>query len=145
MLCNVKPILVFIYLFGVLRRFQHCTGHITTGSWKGRGNQYMQFVRVLYCKLPTNGKKLPAFPLEAMPGIEPRPHRWEERVLPLCHRGPTNTCKVIKENKRKSWHEYLSNLNVKTPAKKVWKMIKKISGKTVTPQYTIWKIMMVQK
>ena len=22
------------YLFGVLRRFQHCTGHITTGSWK---------------------------------------------------------------------------------------------------------------
>ena len=28
-----------IYLFGVLRRFQHCTGHITTGSWKGRGNQ----------------------------------------------------------------------------------------------------------
>ena len=35
---------LFIYLlllFGVLRRFQHCTGHITTGSWKGRGNQYI--------------------------------------------------------------------------------------------------------
>ena len=31
-----------IYLFGVLGRFQHCTGHITTGSWKGRGNQYIQ-------------------------------------------------------------------------------------------------------
>ena len=41
------------------------------GSWKGRGNQYIQFVRVLYCKLPTNGKQLPAFPLEAVPGIEP--------------------------------------------------------------------------
>ena len=53
--------MVFIYLFGVLRRFQHCTGHITTGSWKGRGNQYIQSVRVLYCKLPTNGKQLPAF------------------------------------------------------------------------------------
>ena len=75
---------VFIYLFGVLRRFQHCTGHITTGSWKGRGNQYIQFVRVLYCKLPTNGKQLPAFPLEAVTGIEPRPQRWEARVLPLC-------------------------------------------------------------
>ena len=25
----------------ILRRFQHCTGHITTGSWKGRGNQYI--------------------------------------------------------------------------------------------------------
>ena len=77
---------LFIYLFGVLRPFQHCTGHITTGSWKGRGNQYIQFVRVLYCKLPTNGKQLPAFPLEAVQGIEPRPQRWEARVLPLCHR-----------------------------------------------------------
>ena len=82
-----------IYLFGVLRRFQHCIGHITMGSWKGRGNQYIQFVRVLYCKLPTNGKQLPAFPLEAMPGIEPRPQRWEARVLPLCHCGPPIHCK----------------------------------------------------
>ena len=40
-------VLVFIYLFGILRRFQHCAGHITMGSWKGRGNQYIQFVRVL--------------------------------------------------------------------------------------------------
>ena len=34
------------------------------GSWKGRGNQYIQLVKVLYCKLLTNGKQLPAFPLE---------------------------------------------------------------------------------
>ena len=79
-----------IYLFGVFRRFQHCTGHITMGSWKGRGNQYIEFVRDLYCKLLTNGKQLPAFPLDAVPGIEPRPQRWEARGLPLCHRGPTN-------------------------------------------------------
>ena len=78
-----------IHLFVVLRHFQHCTGHITTGSWKGRGNQYIQFVRVLYCKLLTNGKQLPAFPLEAVPGTEPRPQRWEARVLLLCHHGPT--------------------------------------------------------
>ena len=76
------------YLFGVLHCFQHCTGHITTGSWKGRGNQYIEFARVVYCKLPTNGKQLPAFPLKAVTGIEPRPQRWEARVLPLCHRGP---------------------------------------------------------
>ena len=76
-------------LFGVLRRFQHCTGHITTGSWKGRGNQYIEFARVQYCKLPTDGKQLPAFPLQAMTGIEPRPQRWEARVLPLCHRCTT--------------------------------------------------------
>ena len=84
----------FIYLFGVLCRFQHCTGHITTGSWKGRGNQYFQFVRVLYCKLPTNGKQLPAFPLEALTGIEPWHQRWEARVLPLCHRGPLITTQI---------------------------------------------------
>ena len=81
---GVRTVSYVLYLFGVLRLFQHCTGHITTGSWKGRRNQYIQFVRVLYCKLPTNGKQLPAFPLEAMPGIEPRPQRWEARVLPLC-------------------------------------------------------------
>ena len=77
------------YLFGVLRRFQHCTGHITIGSWKGRGNQYIEFARVPYCKLPTNGKQLPAFLHKALTGIEPRPQRWEARVLPLCHRGPS--------------------------------------------------------
>ena len=89
--------LFIFYLFGVLRRFQHRTGHITTGSWKGRGNQYIQLVKVLYCKLPTNGKQLPAFPLEAMPGTEPRPQRWEARVLPLYHRGPLtiSTCILV--------------------------------------------------
>ena len=60
-----------ICLFGVLHRFQHCTGHITTGSWKGRGNQYIEFVRVLYCKLSTNGKQLPAFPRETVRGLNP--------------------------------------------------------------------------
>ena len=84
--------MLVIHLFGVLCRFQHCTGHITTGSWKGRGKQYIEFARVLYCKLPTNIKQLPAFPHKALTGIEPRPQRWEVRVLPLCHRGPPITC-----------------------------------------------------
>ena len=57
----------YIYLFGVLHRFQHCTGHITAGNSKGRGNQYIQLVKVLYYKLPINGKQLPAFPLEVGP------------------------------------------------------------------------------
>ena len=77
--CSIEmnKMYLFIYLFRVLRRFQHCTGHITTGSWKGRGNQYIEFARVVYCKLPTNGKQLPAFPLKAITGIEPRPQRWD--------------------------------------------------------------------
>ena len=28
-----------------------------------------------------------------MMGIEPRPQRWEARVLPLCHRGPSDEFK----------------------------------------------------
>ena len=86
----------FINLFGVLHHFQQCTGHITTGSWKGRGNQYIQLVKVLYCKLPTNGKELPAFPLEVMLETKPRPQRWEARVLPLCHRGPRSNVTTSK-------------------------------------------------
>ena len=38
---GVGNLILFVCLFGVLRPFQHCTGHITTGSWKGRGNQYI--------------------------------------------------------------------------------------------------------
>ena len=81
-------IYLFIYLFGVLSHFQPITGHTMMSSWKSRGNQYIQLVQVLYCKLPSNGKQLPAFPLEVGPGTEPRSQRWEARVLPLCQCGP---------------------------------------------------------
>ena len=91
---------LFIYL-GVLRRFQHCTGHITAGSWKGGGNQCIQFVRVLYCKLPANCQ-LPAFPLEAVPGTEPR---WEARVLPLGHRGPCCKLRNFMNSIPKVWED----------------------------------------
>ena len=69
------------------------------GSWKGRGNQYIEFPRVLYCKLPTNGKELPAFPHKALTGIEPRPQRWDARVLPLCHHGPYVIGRAIEVDK----------------------------------------------
>ena len=35
-----------------------------TGSFMGRGNQYIELVKVLNCKLPTKGKQVPPFPLE---------------------------------------------------------------------------------
>ena len=80
-------IIVCLFIWG-LTSLSTLYRSYTTGSWKGRGNQYIEFARVVYCKLPTNGKQLPAFPLTAMTGIDPRPQRWEARVLPLCHRGP---------------------------------------------------------
>ena len=36
----------------------------------------------------------------------------------------------IESSKRKSWRTYVSNLNYKTPIKKVWDMVRKISGKS---------------
>ena len=53
---------LFIYLFQVLHCFKDCTGHITMGSFVGRGKQNIQLVRVLYCKLPSIGKLQPIFP-----------------------------------------------------------------------------------
>ena len=48
----------------------------------------MQFVKVLYCKLQTIGKKLPTFPHRVW-GLNRRPdQRWEASVLPLSHRCP---------------------------------------------------------
>ena len=64
------------------------------GSWKGRENQYIQFVRVLYCKLSTNGKRLPAIPLEAMPGTKPRP------LLLLIIISSSNRLESIKEQSK---------------------------------------------
>ena len=52
-------------------------------SWKGRGNQYIQFVKVLYCNVPTNGKQLPAFPLEAVLGTEPRQECYHSAAMAL--------------------------------------------------------------
>ena len=72
---------IFI-LFVFQRHFYHCTGHIMRGSFVGRGNQHIQLVKVLYCKLPTISEKLPSFP-HRVRGLNHRPQRWETSVLPL--------------------------------------------------------------
>ena len=56
-----------------------------TGSFVGRsrGHQYIQSVKVLYCKLLTNGKQLPTSPLKIW-DLNRHPKRWEVSVLPLC-------------------------------------------------------------
>ena len=79
----------FMFIWVLTLLSAHCTGHITMGScFMGRGNQYIQLVKVLYCKLPNNSKQLPAFLLEVGPGIKLRSQMWEARLLPLRHRGP---------------------------------------------------------
>lgn len=44
--------------------------------------------------------------------------------------------RTIKAAKRKSWKAYVSKLNHRTPIKKVWEMIRKITGKSKSPSYT---------
>ena len=75
---------VFIIYLGFLMSLStHCIGHITTGSFMCRGNQQIKLVKVLYCKLPTNGKQLPAFPLEIGQGFELRSQKLEVSVTTL--------------------------------------------------------------
>ena len=66
---------------------QHCAGYITAGSFVGRGNQYIQLVKVLYCELPTIGKQQLTFPHKVW-GLNHRPVRSEASMLPLHHHGP---------------------------------------------------------
>ena len=49
-------------LFSIPHHNQYLIGYIVMGSKKGKGTQYIQLVKVLYCKPPTLGKQLPAFP-----------------------------------------------------------------------------------
>ena len=48
-----------------------------TGSYVGKGIQYRQFVKVLYYKLLTIGKKLPSFPDRVL-GLNHRPQMGGE-------------------------------------------------------------------
>ena len=41
------------------------------------------------------------------------------------------TKKLFKQKKCDSWKNYVSSVNVNTPSKKVWDMIRKITGKNV--------------
>jgi len=43
------------------------------------------------------------------------------------------TRKVIRQSKRASWAQYISKLNNRTPIRKIWKIIGKISGKKSSP------------
>ena len=64
-----------------------------TGSFMGRENQYIQLVKILYCKLPTIGEQLPTFPHKVQ-HLNHRPQWWEARVLLLCHLGPKSMHKI---------------------------------------------------
>ena len=64
---------IYFFIIWVLTSLStDCMGDIMMGSFMGRGNQYIQLVKVLYCNLPTNGKQLPVFPLEVGAATEPQ-------------------------------------------------------------------------
>ena len=63
-------------------------GHVTKDNFVSRGDQYIQLVKVLFCKLPTIGKKLASFQ-PGVWGLKRRSQRWEASVLPLYYQGST--------------------------------------------------------
>ena len=72
---------IFIYFGGLIIAFDKDfdIGHITTGSFMGKENQYIQWVKGLYCKMLTIGKQLPTFPHRIL-GLNHSPQRWEASV-----------------------------------------------------------------
>ena len=70
------------------------SGIFVVGIWKGGGNQYIQLAKVLYCKLPTNSKQLPAFLLEARPGFKLQSQTWAVSVLHCTIMSPRVACKL---------------------------------------------------
>ena len=52
------------------------------GSFVGRGNQYIQLIKVLYCKLLTICKQLPTFPHKVQ-DLNRHSKKWEASMLPL--------------------------------------------------------------
>ena len=85
--CSVRSnnLIVFVFVFYITPTTLLVT--LPQVVVKGRGNQYIQLVKVLYCKLLTIGKQLPTFP-HRVKGLNYRPQRWEASVLPLRHRDP---------------------------------------------------------
>ena len=57
----------------------------------GRGNQYIQLVKVVYCTLLTICKKVPSFQ-HRICGMNRQPQRLDVSVLPLSHHGPQSDC-----------------------------------------------------
>ena len=80
---------LFIYLIEFYCLLQYSVGHILIGSSMGRRNQFIQLVKILYCKLPTISKQLQTLPHRVW-GLNCRPHRWETSVLPQHHCSPLN-------------------------------------------------------
>ena len=44
---QVPALLIYLFIWVLTSLSIHCIGHIMTGTWKGRGNQYIQLVKVL--------------------------------------------------------------------------------------------------
>ena len=81
-------VLTFVYLFiwGFISLSTLYRSYITMGRFVGRGNQYIQFIKLQHCKLPTISKQLPTFPHKVR-DLNRQPQRWEVSVLTPRHCG----------------------------------------------------------
>ena len=82
------PLDLFIYLFGALCRFYVNTVQVISRRVVGRAEEISTYSLSGLCTV--NCRTMASnYQLEAMPGTEPQPQRWEARVLPLCRHGPS--------------------------------------------------------
>ena len=64
------------------------------GSSVGRGNQYIQLVKALYCKLPTISKQLPTFPHKVQ-GQDCQSQKWEVKCVTTVPPLPVMTNNIM--------------------------------------------------
>ena len=55
--CCLSVLLSTLCLVSILCHIWYLIGFIVRDNWKGRGNQYIQLNKLLYCKLQTSGKQ----------------------------------------------------------------------------------------
>ena len=77
----------FMFIWVSTSYSTHCILHITMGSFMCRWNQYIQLVKVLYCKLLTNSKlvattSLPAWGRAGIQTLIPEVGGWSVTSLP---------------------------------------------------------------
>ena len=122
-----------------------CEQEINNAHFDKVGNKFPVFIEKLNV---IAAQCIPKSPGQSTGGFKPwyndeckKAIKTRLEALDRCRQHPTRAnineyknCRararrVIKDAKKNSWKKYVSKLNINTPAKKVWEMIRKINGK----------------
>ena len=125
-----------------------CVGRLSTGTRCSQDNILLTNLAIATQTIPkssTKPKRIPRpwFNKACLEAIQKR-----KRALHAYKINPTNinqalfraaramARRVVKESKKNSWKSFTSRINSRTSVKKTWDMVRKISGKNISPTST---------